>query len=188
MKIENLNQHDLDLSGLISRLKGEDNRNSRLTNWFQWIMFILALLYFAIFVIDFSEEGWQESRGMLFFAMSFFGFAISFRMSNRQLRSVDYGIPTVEMLTKTVKRYQFWQRKSVLSLLLVVLVNIGISLLSYFHLLPFSSDAVARILITSAVFIPLIAGSVTIGYFIWSYRQKPIRDKALALLNEITGE
>lgn len=186
MNTNNLNQFDLDLSGLISRLKGEDNRNSRLTNWFQWIMFILALLYFAIFVIDFSEEGWQQSNGKLLFAIAFLGFAFSFRMSNRQLRSVDYGIPTVEMLTKAVKRYQFWNLK-VLLLLLIVLFNIVVSLLSYNHLLPFSSDTVARILITSAVFIPLIAGSVTIGYFIWRHRQKPIRDGALALLKEITG-
>jgi hypothetical protein len=189
MNIETTNQKQVDLSSLIERLQAEDNRNIALTNRFQWIMFILAPLYFAIFVVDsIVNLQWQQNVGMLFFAIAFFAFAFIFRRYNREYRSVDYGLPTVEMLTKAVKRYQFWQRKTGLSLLPVVLVDIGISLSSYNHLLSFDADPVVRILIIQAVYIPLMTASMTVGYLIYRRKQKPIRDRALELLKDITGE
>ena len=188
MKTNNLNQQVLELSGLIAGLKDEDTRNSKLTKRFQVIMLVFAPLYLTLFVVNiFSDLPWQQNLGMFFFAFSFLIFALIFRKFNREYSSVDYGIPTVEMLSEAVKRYQFWQRKTKFSILPVVLVDLGLCFSSYNHLLTFGVDPLTRILIIQAIYIPVMSISITIGYFIWRYRQKPIRDSAMALLKEITG-
>lgn len=186
MEMNPINRPNLDFSGLVDSLKNEDLRNLRLTNRFQWMMFVLSPLYFILFVVGLlTDEPFYKHFGMIFFAIAFLVFAFIFRKYNKEYRSVDYGLPTVEMLEKAVKRYNFWQRKTILAVLPVVLVDIGMCFSNFDPFFGQEAEFLTRVLHIQAFFIPLMTVSFTIGYFIWRHRQKPIRDKAKELLQEI---
>ncbi len=184
MDVNQINKPELDLSGLIGKLKNEDTRNQRMTNTFQWIMFIMAPLYFIIFIVNsFTSQPWHENVGFLFFSVAFLLFAFIFRKYYLEYSQIDYGLPMVEMLEKAVKRYEFWQRKTGLVIGPVILVDFGVSFSTIGHFL--EVEPLTRILIIQAVYLPTMFTAIMVGYFIWRHRQKPIRDKARELLKEI---
>ena len=184
METNQNNNQELDIEQLVRSLEHEDTRNLGMTYRFKWIMFIMAPFYFLIFTGRIILEPYKlDQLGFLFFSLGFVGFALLFRSLHQEYKSVDYGTSTVEMLTKAVARYCFWQSKIYKSIFPAIIACLAISL-SCEHLIP-HPDQTTRLLIVFFGYLAILCCSFFVGYLIWRKRQKPLRDKALALLAEI---
>ena len=180
-----INTPNLDLNQLIEGLRREDDRNMHLTNRFKWLMWIFAPLYFCFFLLMIHEgESILKEIGFFFFSASFLFFAIVFRNLNNEYKSVDYGLPTTEMLQKAAQRYEIWQTKTAKTMLPAFLAAIGVSLSSE-EMIPNIDDTKIRIAVAFGAYLILLGIGFGIGYLIWRKRQKPLRNHALRLLEEL---
>jgi hypothetical protein len=176
---------NLDLNELIEGLRREDDRNLHLTNRFKWLMWIFAPLYFCFFLFMIYEgEPILKEIGFFFFSVSFLFFAIVFRNLNNEYKSVDYGLPTTEMLRKAVQRYEIWQTKTVKAMAPAFLAAIGVSLSSQ-EMIPNIDDTFIRVVVAFFAYLVILCIGFGVGYLIWRKRQKPLRDHALLLLAEL---
>lgn len=176
---------NLDLNKLVEGLRREDDRNMHLTNRFKWLMWIFAPLYFCFFLFMIYEgEPVLKEIGFFFFSVSFLFFAIVFRNLNNEYKSVDYGLPTTEMLRKAVQRYEIWQTKTAKAIAPAFLAAIGVSLSSQ-EMIPNIDDTKIRIALAFGAYLLLLCVAFGVGYLIWRKRQKPLRDHALLLLEEL---
>jgi len=184
MKTNNTNQPAIDLDTLISNLKTEDDRNFSMTHKMQQFMWGMVSFYLLVSVIKFFfNPPWYESIGSLIVMFAFLAFGLIFRSYYREYKSIDYGLPTIEMLVKAASRYQLFPMRALFVLIPVILLDLGFSFL--FYDLFSTSDPLSRILVIQACYTILMLVSVFSGYLIWRKRQKPIRDHALSLLKEI---
>ena len=184
MKTEQLYKQEFDLEQLVKGLKKEDTRYLGLTKSFKWIMWVLAPFYFLFFVLGMIIDHPEIDKvGFLFFSLGFLAFALLFNSLHREYKSVDYGVSTMEMLRKAAERYALWQTKTYLTIIPILLIALGFSFGAQ-KMFPFANQAV-RILVGFGSILALLFCSALIGYFIWRNRQKPLRDKALALLKEM---
>lgn len=173
-----------DMDRFVAGLQKEDVRYSRLTRNFQWIMWIFAPLYAAIFLLNPDKEILLPERlGGLCYALAFTIFALIFRKFNIEYKSVDYGVPVVKMLTLAAKRYNMFQRKLILIIAPILLVDAGMVLVLMHH--SGMKSVTEVILLVQEILLPSLLIGVTIGVLIWRKRQKPLRDAALAMLKEI---
>jgi hypothetical protein len=173
-----------DMDQFIGSLQKEDIRYSKLTRNFQWIMWILVPLYAAFFLLN-PDKGiaMTERFGGFCYVLSFAIFALIFRKFNSEFTAVDYGVPVVEMLTLAAKRYNMFQRKLLLIIAPVLLIDAGMVLILVNR---FGAKSITELIIwVQFILLSSILIGGLIGYFIWRKRQKPLRDAALAMLKEI---
>jgi uncharacterized membrane protein YjgN (DUF898 family) len=114
--------------------------------------------------------------------MGFLLFGFLFRSFHLEYKSVDYGISTIEMLKKAAHRYKLWQTKTYLTIIPIALISVAASL-TIQKGIP-HPELKMRLLIVFIGYVILMAIASFIGYLIWRYRQKPLRNKALQLLSE----
>ncbi|MFA9389031.1 MAG: hypothetical protein ACERKD_04460 [Prolixibacteraceae bacterium] len=187
MKTKYTNSSPLNISSLLDKMHTEDNRNIRIMRNAKWLMFILSPVYLLIFNIGPADEMniYLRLSGVSF-ALAFLIFAIIFTKYLKIYRSVDYGQPTVLMLTNAVKRYKMQLSKIALSIIPIIFVNLGVTLISIGeegerlfegHYLKFQ-----------LIYWPMIAGALFIGLLIWRKKQKPLKDAAEKLLKDIQSE
>jgi len=180
-----INTPNLDLNQLIEGLRREDERNLHLTNRFKWLMWIFAPLYFCFFLFLLYEgESILKEIGFFFFSASFLFFALVFRNLNNEYKTVDYGIPTTEMLRKAAQRYEIWQTKTAKAMFPAFLAAIAVALACQ-DMIPNIDDTTTRIVVAFLVYSLMLGIGFGIGYLIWYKRQKPLRDHALRLLEEL---
>jgi len=168
----------------IGKLKSEDKRNLVLTRNFVWIMFIMAGVYACLAIsITLYEDNLYRQIGFSLYVLAFILFALIFRYLKKEYQRVDYGLPTLCMLKEAAKRYKLFQRKTLLAIAPVLLIDAGMVLLL------FSSERegnmVNSILISQALLIPSMGIGFFIGTRIWRKRQKPLRDAAIEMINEL---
>jgi len=184
METNNTNQPSVNLDKLIGNLKKEDALSLKFSLSIQWLMWPTAILYLVmvIFIFDFSEP-WYKPTGGLMVMLSLVIFAFYFRNRFRAFKMIDYGLPTTEVLAKAVKRYQAFQWPTLFLLIPLILEDIGLCFFS----LDFSghSDTLAHVIKWQVIFFVSLAIGFLIGYIVWWIRQKPLRDRALALIKEI---
>jgi cbb3-type cytochrome oxidase subunit 3 len=89
----------------------------------------------------------------------------------------------MEMLRNVVHRYAFWQTKTFRGIIPALLCALGFSF-SGQRLFPFDSQGI-RILAAFGTIMIFIFFSAFIGYLIWRKRQKPIRDQAIIMLQDM---
>lgn len=184
METQNNNQSAGSLETLIHILRIEDNRNLTLTRTMQGLMWGIVALYIIILGIkSFNGAPWAETIGGFLVILAFVLFALFFRNYSKEYKSVDYGLPTTQMLSRAAERYKLFQRRSLFLLLPLALEDLGLTLLM--HDIFSSSRALTNLLIAHACFIGLLAIGFYIGYLIWKKRHKPLHDYALKLLKEI---
>jgi hypothetical protein len=171
------------LDQLVAGLQKEDSRNLKLTKNFTTVMWVLAPLYMFIAIMNLIFEGPSlDQLGFLFFSMGFLLFGFLFRSFHLEYKSVDYGISTIEMLKKAAHRYKLWQTKTYLTIIPIALISVAASL-TIQKGIP-HPELKMRLLIVFIGYVILMAIASFIGYLIWRYRQKPLRNKALQLLSE----
>lgn len=184
METKQQNDQEVDLGQLVMDLKREDTRYRTMTGSFKWVMLVFAILYLKIFVAGIILDRPDIDRfGFLFFSFGFLAFSLLFRSLHKEYKSVDYGVSTMEMLRKAADRYALWQTKTYLTIIPVIFTAIGFSFTSQ-RGFPFE-DQYMRVLVAFASIILVLSCSAIIGYFVWRKRQKPLRDKALAILEEL---
>lgn len=178
------NIQELDLDQLVKGLKREDTRYLSLTKSFKWLMWALTPLYFGIFLIGiFLDRPKIDIFGFLFFSLGFLSFALLFKSLHEEYKSVDYGVSTMEMLRKAVSRYALWQPTTYLTIIPMLLCAIGFSFTGQ-RGFPFASQEMRILVAFGSIFLLLCCGAL-VGFFIWRKRQKPLRDKALAILKDM---
>ena len=175
------------LEGLIQKMRKEDHRNIRIMRNFKWLMFILAPAYLLFFNLGPADEMniYYRLTGVSF-ALAFLIFALIFTKYLKVYRSVDYGQPTVLMLTNAVKRYKMQLSKIALSLIPIVFVDLGVMLLTIAE----DGEKIfgGDYLQFQLIFLPSMVVAAFIGIMIWRKKQKPLKDAAERLLKDIQGE
>ena len=173
-----------DVETLISNLQTEDARNTRMMHNMQKMMWGIAALYVLISAMQFIiNSSWNEKAGAVLILIAFIVFALLFSSYYRAFKTIDYGLPTIEMLSKAVNRYKAFQQKGLFFLIPVIIEGVGLNLMMYKML--HNPSPFVRILIFQSGYLFLLVVGFLIGYLIWKKRQKPLRDHALALLKEI---
>ena len=172
-----------DFNQLVAGLQKEDSRNLKMTKNYTTIMWVLAPLYFLLALVGLIiDEPSLDQLGFLFFSLGFLVFGFLFRSLHREYESVDYGIPTTMMLLNASNRYKLWQTKTYLTIIPVALISVAASL-TIQKGIP-HPELQMRLLIVFIGYVIVMFIASFIGYLIWRYRQKPLRDKALELLEE----
>lgn len=184
MKTNENNKTSVNLDQLVEGLQKEDTRNLKMTKNFIIIMWVLAPLYFLLAVVGLLiEETSLDQLGFLFFSLGFLVFGFLFRSLHREYESVDYGIPTIFMLRNAANRYKLWQAKTYLTIIPIALIGVAASL-TIQKGIPHPELKMRLLIVFIGYSIVMVIASF-IGYLIWRYRQKPLRDKALQLINDI---
>jgi Ca2+/Na+ antiporter len=163
------------------KLQKEDNRNKRLTKSMQWVLWVLAIMYVAIFNFD-THLTWHDRIGGIFYGIAFASFALIMRKLHKEYNTVDYGQPTNEMLKQAARRYKLFQKKLLWIIIPVIFMDVAMILVTYKHT---ANNIVKTILQTQALLLPALGSGLLIGILIWRKRQKPLRDKALTMLQEL---
>jgi hypothetical protein len=183
METNHNNQSPIDLETLISGLKTEDTRNLKLMHKMQSVMWGIAAVYVFILALKFiMSTSWYDKLGGFLVLLAFVAFALYFRNYYKEYKSIDYGIPTIEMLKKATCRHGI-QWRGIYFLAPLILEGIGLNLMMYDDFTKL--DPLYRILLFQLCFFLLMIIGFLIGYLIWKKRQKPLRDHAQALLKEI---
>ncbi len=172
-----------DMDQFIGKLQHEDRRNIRLTRTFQWIMWAMALFYAAFFVTSFRMESVYKQVGWSLYVLAMLLFGFIFNYLKREYQHVDYGVSTLKMLEAAAKRYKLFQRKLVLATTPILLLDAGMVLVTFNPEEP--GGFMHSLLFTQALIIPSIGIGLIIGICIWRKRQKPLRDAALEMIDEL---
>ena len=172
-----------DLDGMIRSMQREDMRNLRIARNFQIIMWFFVFLYFLMFLVNPDPYFSLLNRlGGFFYVLAFLLFALIFRQLHLEYKYVDYSLHVLEMLRQAVKRYSLFQRKVLMVIIPILLIDAGMVLLTYN---PEHGEVLQeRILWANSILIPALSIGMLIGYTIWRKRQKPLRDSALSMLHD----
>ena len=119
----------------------------------------------------------------LCYVISFTIFVLLFRKFHNDFRKIDYSLPSSEMFAKAAERYKLTLKRYLVVVLPLLLIDAGITISEYYRWT--SIEPINRILLVQAFYIPILLISGFIGYLIWRKRQKPLRDGALQILNDL---
>jgi hypothetical protein len=172
----------VDMDSLINKVKVEDAKNLRITKSFQWVYIVLIVIYTGLLIFDPFIKSIDRIIGAFYIA-SFIAFILIFRKGYKEYKSIDYTLPVIEMLRETANRYRLRVGKLLTLIIPILLMDVGVTLRFYNDLLPMSP--LNRVLIVQAIYIPVFAVSALIGILIWRKKQKPLRDRALELIEEL---
>lgn len=176
----------MDLDQLTQRLKREDTRNLRISNNFRYLFLVMIILYSLLFIVNPDHDlCWPDRISGMCFVLAFVVFAWLFQKYYQEYRSIDYSRPVAEMLQMAAKRYSLRNRKSLIMIIPLLLIDIGITISFSQHREMFTPGK--WIWVVQVVYIPVLAISFLIGVWIWYRRQKPIRDRTLKLLDELNN-
>lgn len=173
---------ETDMGTLIQKMRSEDKRNIMISRNFQILMWIMAPLYIILFNFVFDDINIYSRLAGFSFGLAFFIFALIFRRFHKIYSSVDYGLPTIEMLSKAAKRYKMQLNKIVLSLIPACLVDLGAVFVSMHE--EEENFLFDHLITYQIIYFSMLAVAISIGYMIWRHKQKPLRDAALKLLKE----
>lgn len=183
METNHINQSPIDLESLISGLKTEDTRNLKLMLNMQSMMWGIAAVYVFISALKFiMTTSWYDKLGGFLTLVAFVAFALLFRNYYKEYKTIDYGIPTIEMLKKAATRYELFQWRGFYVLAPLILEGIGLNLMIFDYFT--NLEPLNRILFFQLSYFFVMVIAFLVGYIIWKKRQKPLRDHALALLEE----
>lgn len=170
----------INLGQLTSNLKTEDKKYALLSRRFQAVYWILIPIYLLAMVGHIVEKNpLRDIIGSLCFLLSMLTFALLFRHYYKEYNNVDYSEPTLLMLKKAALRYKPFQLKTLWALVAVLLIDASLTL---------NSSLEFDFYKTQIYFLGAVAIAFSIGLVVWHIRYKPIRDKALQLIDEIINE
>jgi drug/metabolite transporter (DMT)-like permease len=173
-----------DMNALLTSFKKEDARNTREMKFFKWLFIIMIIIYTALFIVNPDPSlGMPERISGLCFVGAFALFATLFKKYHSDFRNVDYSVSSFEMLNQAAKRYDFTFSRYLFILPSILLIDAA---LVFSEISEWTKvELLNRILYVQAFYIPIMLISAFAGYLIWRRKQKPLRDAALQLLEEL---
>jgi len=182
--LENSTSKLINIEILVSKLKLQDEKYMKLSRNMQWMFWILTPLYFGLFIINPDSELQLITRlGGLCYVLAFITFALYFRSYYKDYKSVNYGLPTIEMLKKAAYRYKLFHKRTLILPIPLLLIDVGVSMFFFARFESF--EPIVRILIVQMFYLPIMIVSFLIGLLIWHKKQKPLRNRALEMIEEI---
>jgi len=175
-----------DMNALMTRFKEEDNRNTRKMKFFKWLFLVMIIIYTALFIVNPDPSLAMRYRiSGLCFVSAFTLFAVFFKKYHSDFRKVDYSVSSFEMLNQAAKRYDLTFSRYLFMLPSILLIDAAlvVSEISEWT----TVILLNRILYVQVFYIPIMLISAFTGYLIWRRKQKPLRDAALRLLEELKG-
>jgi hypothetical protein len=172
------------MNALLASFKKEDARNTREMKFFKWLFLIMIIIYTALMIVNPDPSLAINVRISGFCYVSAFAiFAVLFKKYHSDFRTIDYSVSLSEMLNQAAKRYDFNFSKFLFVLPSILLIDAGITIseLSGWT----AAVLLNRILIVQVFYLPIMLISAFTGYLIWRRKQKPLRDTALQLLEEM---
>jgi len=170
-KIEN------SIDGLVGDLKKEDSNYASMCKRLQYMYWILVPLYVLIGFIHFFDSGeWSEGIGSLCFALAMLIFAFLFRKYSKEYKYVDYSLPTVHMLRAAANRHSLFRKETIWLLGALIFLDAGLIM---------NSPMDASIYEIQIIFVPVMLIAMLIGFFVWYFKYKHLRDRAKAFLADI---
>jgi len=176
----------VNVDNLISRLQREDKRNKRI----MMVMFIIylafSLIYLYLFILNPAPSlSFTYRMAGLCFVIAFFIGTVFFWFRYKNLKKLDYTLPLVQVLEKTVERFRFWGAKWIPVLIVVLLVDIGFTI-SYYHKFEYwDTTFLIKILSIQVIYWGIMLVGGLIGYWRWIKRSKTIWKDAKTLLKEL---
>ena len=178
------NGNGVEINQLVQRLHKEDSRNLRLFKRFQWIFFVCIIVYSFLFIFNpFDDLGLSYRITGICYVLGFIIFGLIFRKNYRKYKSIDYSLPVSEMLQKAADRYSFQYKNMWVVIFPLLLIDAGLTLSICQRYTAFT--VWERIGLVQLVYIPVLTISFLIGLLFWYKQQKPLRDAALKLLEEL---
>lgn len=176
----------INVDNLINRLQREDKRNKRIMMAMFIIYLAFSLIYLYMFIINPDPLLSISYRTAgLCFVIAFFIGTVFFWFRYKNLKKLDYTLPLVQVLEKTVERFQFGGAKWIPVMIVVLLVDIGFSI-SYYHKFEYWDTAFwIKILSIQAFYWGFMLVGGIIGYWRWIKRSRPIWKDAKTLLKEL---
>lgn len=172
--------NDINITEFTAKLKNADDKYANLSKRFQIIYGILVPIYMLMIVAHIIDGSpWEDIVGSACYMFAMLIFALMFRYYHKQYRYVDYSQPTLMMLKKAAYRYKPFQFKLVWLILAMVFVDVALVL---------NTSLGFDFMWIQIFFIGSMIIAITIGLLIWRVKYKPLRDAALSLILEITGE
>jgi len=173
-----------EISGLIYRLRCEDKRNLNNLISFRWIFRVLIILYTLFFIVNpFVDFSWKERLAGGCFAMAFAIMAVVYEVYYREYRAVDYSAPLAEMLRNAKRRYEIRNPRILWLIIPLILIDAGVGLSVSAEIQDHFQGVQMWMVHTGYWFIMCV--SAGFGYYIWLKRQKPLRDAARKMLEEL---
>ncbi len=171
--------NNINISSLVDSLKNEDKKYAALSKRFQIMYWILAPVYLVLAIMNLIEDFQPEYvvTSLCMFS-SILIFALIFRFYHKEYNSVDYSLPTLEMLKKAADRYKPFRLKGKWVLLAVILMDISLS---------FNSSLGFELIRTQISFLGAVLFAIFIGFLVWRKKYKPLRDNVIGLIKEMNS-
>jgi len=167
---------NIDLNGLIHRIKNTDERYAGLSKSLQIVYCVLIPIYVVFIIRDIvTNSPLADIAGSFCFLLGMIIFAFLFYSYSKEYRSIDYAQPTLVMLKKAARRYQPIHPKLWIAFLSVACISAGLSLHAPF----------AELFWTQVIFWSMMLVAVMAGLLWWKIRYKPLRDEALGMIREM---
>jgi hypothetical protein len=183
----NQNGNFVNIDALIQSVKVEDQKNLRVSKSFLWIYIVLVVFYTGLILVNPDPDIKLNDRfSGACFVLSMIIFAWVFKGALTEYKNIDYTLPLIDLLKKAANRYRLKTIYFVKLTVPILLMDAGLTLSFYEDLLPM--EPLNRVLLIQAFYIPIMTISGIIGYYIWRNKQKPLRDNALKLIEELEGE
>ncbi len=176
----------VDTENLIARMQKEDRRNKRNMYGLFFVYLAFSLIYFFLFVInpDPLLSAMHRFAGILFVIAFMIG-TVFLWFRYKKFKNLDYTLPLVQVLEKTVERYCYWGKKWITVSIIIILIDIGFTI-SYYAKFEYWDVAFwIKILVIQAFYWGLMALAGFVGYLIWRRRSRPIWRDARKLLDEL---
>jgi hypothetical protein len=178
--MNNIKSDSNNLNELIPQLQKSDKNYANIAKRFQAIYWGFLPVYAIIVVVQlFDNSSFTEILGSICFMCGMLIFALLFRKYQKEYNTVDYALPTLEMLKKAANRYKPFRRETIWALLAALFMDAGLVLNHWGE----GDTMVIQLIFGGALLVALLAGLVW-----WYIRYKPLRDGALQLIREIEGE
>jgi hypothetical protein len=182
--LNNSNGNGTEMIRLVQRLQKEDTRNLLTFKRFQWIFIVFIIFYGFVFVLNpFSDFELRYRITGICYVLAFVIFGLVFRKYYREYKSIDYSLPVSAMLKKAAERYSFQYKNTWWVIPPLLLIDAGITIAFFHRIAGFTTWE--RIGLVQLFYIPIMIMAFLIGVLIWYKRQKPLRDAALQLLDEL---
>lgn len=179
-------QNSMPDDDFLARVQKEDSRNKNLIKSVLIMYLICTVFYAALFIINPDPElSIYDRLGGIFYVAAFSLGSLYFLYEYRTMKKIDYSLPIKLLLIKTEKRYRFCSLKWIPIIIVVILIDAGISF-SFANPERYDfmrSDLKLFYIQLVYWFIMIVSGFI--GYIIWRKRSLPIWKNAKAMLKEL---